>query len=197
MRYMVLGCLHSAYLKEHARYLGGSKNPPLRPPTKDTREDTTFAALRRDETKPRAWEARKNPLISETTWRLIDERVSAHRDLANYQALIRRLGCAIRVSLKTDRKRREEEAGAEVDALFAISWRAETLLSTRLDVDADIHAFFLASLASRFGTAICRAAKILSFLAGAVSGRRGRRLRPPRYLACSLREALCSQPRTM
>ena len=30
--YMVLGCLHSAPLREHARYLGGEQAPPL-PPT--------------------------------------------------------------------------------------------------------------------------------------------------------------------
>ena len=30
--YMVLGCLHSAPLREHARYLGGRKRPPP-PPT--------------------------------------------------------------------------------------------------------------------------------------------------------------------
>ena len=54
----------------------------------------------------------------ETTWRLVDERVSARRDIAKYQALIRRLGHAIRASLRTDRKRWAEEAGAEVEALL-------------------------------------------------------------------------------
>ena len=29
--YMVLGCLHSASLREHARYLGGRKCLPLHP----------------------------------------------------------------------------------------------------------------------------------------------------------------------
>ena len=36
--YIVLGCLHSASLREHARYFGGRKRLPLRPPTKPTRE---------------------------------------------------------------------------------------------------------------------------------------------------------------
>ena len=29
--YLVLGCLYSSSLKEHVRYLGGYKKPPLRP----------------------------------------------------------------------------------------------------------------------------------------------------------------------
>ena len=59
-----------------------------------------------------------------------------------------------------------------------------------LHVAAEIHEFFLASLASGFGTALLRAAKITFSLVGAVGGRRERRLRPLRYLACSLRGAL-------
>ena len=51
-------------------------------------------------------------------WRLIDKRVSARRDLAKYQALIRRLGRAIRASLNTDRRRMSEEARAEVGVLL-------------------------------------------------------------------------------
>ena len=31
--YMLLGCLLRASLREHARYLGGPKQLPLRPPT--------------------------------------------------------------------------------------------------------------------------------------------------------------------
>ena len=52
--YMVLGCLHSASLKEHVRYLRGRKNLPLLPSTEPTREDTIFAALQRAVPKPRA-----------------------------------------------------------------------------------------------------------------------------------------------
>ena len=43
--YLVMGCLHSASLKEHMWYLGGQKKLPLRPPTEPTREDKIFAAL--------------------------------------------------------------------------------------------------------------------------------------------------------
>ena len=35
--YMVLGCIHSAPLREHARYLRERKRLPLRPPTTLTR----------------------------------------------------------------------------------------------------------------------------------------------------------------
>ena len=86
--YMVLGCLISASLREHVRYLGGRKRLPLRPPTEPTREDRIFAALRRAILKLRAREARKNAWISAATWRLVHERVSVHRDIAKYQALI-------------------------------------------------------------------------------------------------------------
>ena len=110
--YMVLGCLHREPLREHARYLGGCKCLPLRPPTAPTREDGIFAALRRAVPKPLAREARKNAWILVETWILVDERVSARQDLAKDQALIRRLGHAIEVILQEDRhsgQRRREQ----------------------------------------------------------------------------------------
>ena len=70
---MVLVCLHSAPLREHVRYLGGSKHLPLRPLTAPEREDRIFTSLRRAVPKPLAREARKNAWISEATWRLVDE----------------------------------------------------------------------------------------------------------------------------
>ena len=115
--YLVLGCLHSASPKEHMRYLGGRKRPPLRPTNKPTREVKIFAYLRRAVPKARAREARRNEWISAATWRLVDERVSARRDPAKDQALIRSLGRAMKASLATDRRRHAEKAGAEVEAL--------------------------------------------------------------------------------
>ena len=115
---MVLGCLHSFPLREHDRYLGGRKSLPLRPPTALTREDGIFAALRRAVSKPLDREAKKNTLILAATWRLVDERVSSFRDIANDQALIPRLGHAIKASFQEDRKRREEEAGSKVETLM-------------------------------------------------------------------------------
>ena len=58
--------------------------------------------------------------ILAATWRLINERVSVHRNIAKDQTLIRRLGCAIKASLREDRQRREEEAGAEVEILMGL-----------------------------------------------------------------------------
>ena len=115
---MVLGCLHIAPLREHARYLGGSKRLPLRPPTAPTREDGLFTALRRAVPKPLAKEAMKNAWILAATWILVDKRVSAFRDLAKDQALIRRLGRAIKASLRDDRRRRAERTGEEAESLM-------------------------------------------------------------------------------
>ena len=102
---MVLGCLHSASLKEHMQYLGGRKKLPLRLPTDPVGEDKIFAALRRAVPKAQAREARRHEWILAATWRLVDERVSARRDTAKGQTIIRRLGRAIKESLTTDRRR--------------------------------------------------------------------------------------------
>ena len=115
--YLVLGCLHSASLKEHMWYLGERKKPPLCLPTKPTREDKIFAALRRDVSKAWAREARINKWISAATWILFDERVSARRYPEEGHTIPRRLGHAIKASFTTDSRRRAEEAGSEVEAL--------------------------------------------------------------------------------
>ena len=78
--YMVLGCLPSAPPTEHKRYLGGRKRWPVRPPREPTQTDRLFAALRRAVPRAQPHEARRNAWISESTWRLIDERVSARQD---------------------------------------------------------------------------------------------------------------------
>ena len=116
--YMVLGCLPSASLTEHKRYLGGRKLWQVSPPTKPTRVDKHFAALWGAIPKAQPRTARLNAWILEETWRLVDERVSARRDPRKGQALKRRLGRAVKVSLAADRKQRAEEAGAEVEALL-------------------------------------------------------------------------------
>ena len=86
--YVVLGCLHSAPLRDHARYFGGHNQIPLCPMTILTREDGIFAALWRALLKPLARGAKKNVWILEVTWRLVDERVSARQDSAKDQSLI-------------------------------------------------------------------------------------------------------------
>ena len=89
----------------------------MRPPTEPTREDNTFADLRRVVPKARAREARRIEWSSTETWRLVDERVSARRDLARGKAIKRRLGRSIKASLEEDWRRRADEARADVEAL--------------------------------------------------------------------------------
>ena len=82
------------------------------------RKDGLFAALHRAVLKPKARDVRKNAWNSETTWRLVDERVSTRRDPARDQHLIWRLGHDITMSLKVYRRLRAEEAGEEVEKLL-------------------------------------------------------------------------------
>ena len=79
--------------------------------------DQIFAALQRAVPKAQPREARQNAWISETTWRLINKRVSARRDPRYGQSFTRRLGKEVKKSLAEDRRRRAGEAGAEVEAL--------------------------------------------------------------------------------
>ena len=81
--YLVLGYLCSSSLREKSEYVRRRKKTPLRPPTTPTRKDGFFADLQRAVPKPKARDARKNAWISEATWRLVDERVSALQDPAD------------------------------------------------------------------------------------------------------------------
>ena len=118
--YMVLGCLHSAPLRENARYLRVSNQLPLCLLTAPTREDRISASLQRAVLKPLSRNVRKNAWISEATWILVNERVSVRRYPAKDQALICRLGCAIAASLRDNRRWKAEEAGAEVELLIGL-----------------------------------------------------------------------------
>ena len=130
--YMVLGCLPSAPLIEHKRYLGGRKRWPVRPPGEPTRTDQLFAALRRAVLKAQLREARRNAWISEKTWRLINERVSARRDPQYGHDFVRRIGMEVKKCLTEDRKR-------WVNACpYRGSRRAETLSSMSLHIDSKI-----------------------------------------------------------
>ena len=60
----------------------------------------------------------KNALILEAMWKLVDKRVSACQDRAKYQSLIWMLGRTIAAILKGDRRRRAEEAEAELVTLL-------------------------------------------------------------------------------
>ena len=82
-----------------------------------TWEDELFGDLRQAVPKPHDREKHRNVWISEETWRLADERVSARRGTRVW-ARLRRLGQSVRASLKGDRRRRMEEAGKDVEALL-------------------------------------------------------------------------------
>ena len=93
------------------------KEKKERPLCKPSRTDELFAALRRAVPRPKPREARRNAWISAETWRLINERVSAHRDPRYGKADRRRIEKEVQASLVTNRRRRAEEAGAEVEDL--------------------------------------------------------------------------------
>ena len=114
---MVVGHLRIATARDHAHYIKGRRKIPLNLPTEATMEDELFGALRRAVPKPHERDKHKNAWISEETWRLVDERVSVRRGM-RVRERIRRLGRAIRASLKGDRKRRVEAAGTDVEALL-------------------------------------------------------------------------------
>ena len=77
-------------------------------------------ALQRAVPKAQPREARLNAWISEETWRLINKRVSARRDARKRQAVKRKLGRPIKVSLAADQKRRADKAGAKVESLVKV-----------------------------------------------------------------------------
>ena len=115
--FMVVGHLRSATAQDHARYIKGRRKMPLKPPTKPTREDELFGALRKSVPKPHERDKHKNAWISEEAWRIVNERVSTRRG-TRVREKIRRLGRAIRASLKRDRKRRVEAVGTDVEVLL-------------------------------------------------------------------------------
>ena len=104
--YLVLGCLRSAPLRDHTEYLRRRTRLPLRLLTTPTRKDGLFAALRREISKHKAREARKNVWILEDMWMLVNEKVSTRRYPARDHAHIWRLGRAINMILREDRRRR-------------------------------------------------------------------------------------------
>ena len=115
--FMVLGFLRSTPKKGDAKYLRGRNNLPPKPPNEPMREDGIFATLRRAVPKPHVRKRRTNEWISEETWRLVSERVSARRG-KRVQARIWRISREILASLKEERKRRVEITREEVEMLL-------------------------------------------------------------------------------
>ena len=114
---MVVGLLQGGTTREHIRYIAGRIWMPLTPPREPTREDMLLGDLRRAVPKPHMREQHRNAWISEETWKLVDERVSARRG-PRVLARLRRLGRAIKASLKGYRRRRVEEVWKAVEALL-------------------------------------------------------------------------------
>ena len=83
----------------------------MRPPREPTRTDELFAALWRAVPRVQPREAIQNAWISESTWRLIDERVSARRYPWYGTAYKCQQGKAAQKILAADRRRRADEAG--------------------------------------------------------------------------------------
>ena len=115
--YMVVGLLRRRTTREHIIYIAGRIRMPLTPSREPTREDTLLGDLRQAVPKPHKREEHRNAWISDDTWKLVDKRVSARRG-TRVQVRLRRLGRAIKASLKGDRRRRVEEAWKAVEALL-------------------------------------------------------------------------------
>ena len=115
--YMVMGLLRGGTGWEHAKYIAGRRRIPMKPPKRPTQEDELFGDLRLAVLKPQPREQHQNAWISEETCRLVDEWVTMRRN-PRARTGMRRLGKAIQVSLKGDRRRRVEEAGTAVETLL-------------------------------------------------------------------------------
>ena len=116
--YLVLGCLHSANLREHTKYLGWRMRLPLRTPTTLTREDRLMADLRWAIPKPKGREASNNEWILADAWMLVNMRVSARRDPARNQSLVQRLSRHIAAILKANHLHWAYTAGGKVESLL-------------------------------------------------------------------------------
>ena len=82
------------------------------------RADKIFTALQSAVPKPERRAAHHNFCIAEDTWRLIDERVSVRQEPGRCQLKLRSMGRAIHAALKSDRRRRVEMAGDNVEQLL-------------------------------------------------------------------------------
>ena len=82
------------------------------------RAENIFEELRSAVSKPDKGAARHNSWILEETWRIIDKRVSARQEHGQCQARVQRLGQAIRVALKGDRRRWVELEGEDVERIL-------------------------------------------------------------------------------
>ena len=131
--YIILGCLHTATLREHTQYLRRYNRFPLLPLGKPTREDNIFVDLCQPLPKIPVQKARCNAWISSTTWRLVNTRVSMCRDPTKYHQMICSLGRHIWASLQEDHHQWVETAGTAIEPLLTYSLHLVKEVCTRMN----------------------------------------------------------------
>ena len=87
---------------------------PLLPPKEPTREGKLFRDIRWAVPKLHERERHRNAWISDKTWRLADERVSARRGTRVWERL-RKIGRSVRAILKRDRIPEVNVKPSEID----------------------------------------------------------------------------------
>ena len=117
---MVVGQLMSKPLGANRSYLRKRQRYPLPAPTVGPDSplvDRLFQELKEAMPRPTRPTRRRNAWISDATWRLIDQKSAMRRrhGVGYSPAALRRLSRRIASSLRADRKRRVEEAGAAVE----------------------------------------------------------------------------------
>ena len=114
--FIVMGCLHGEFPREHSCYIRRRMRLPLQLPGHQTRTWTEhiFAELRHAVPNLDKRVARHNSWILEETWRLIDKRVSARWEPGRDQRRLRWLGRAMREALKENMRQRALTVGEDV-----------------------------------------------------------------------------------
>jgi len=110
--FMVVGKLTSATHSRNRSYLRGRTRFPLRAPKWGplTLVDTIFQELKKEVVPPLPRERRRNSWISNTTWKLVDERAAMRRSPQFDRTAYRRVDRGVKAAIKADRLRRAEEA---------------------------------------------------------------------------------------
>jgi len=119
---LVLGELRSESQQRHSSYLRGRKRFPLRLPKWGplTQADARFQTLLDAIPVPTRAERRaRREWISQSTWKLVDERSALQKVVDHDRAHARRLTRRIRRAFQADRKQRAKAAGEAVAAALS------------------------------------------------------------------------------
>ena len=116
--YMLVAKLLQRPQRSHKRYPQGRRTFPLTAtPGPHTYVDSLFqAAISNSEGIPKQKQSKRPTWLSPETIRLMDQRCSFRRNPLHDQAEARRLTRLINQSIKCDRKKRTEEAGAAIQS---------------------------------------------------------------------------------